>query len=267
MLESFDELDVDCIIGNREPDVGQGIGTFIKRYDFVLYSEKFSVNEIFVFDKGTIKKDKKFMPLAGNNFAVKKTVWDEVGGMKECFKNPAGEDVMLESEIIKRGYRILFNPNIKVVHVHPISLGKIMGKAVQRGESNYLQGKHSENFITWKLYAKRGHMLNHEDLFKDILIGAIILVFAIKFNFSLRLISTIFIGFLIFWTIKRLFDLDNQLYSLRKIKGEEYKAILSPGLPQRIFFIYVHTFLKTFTSGVFFWQIFKDNVFSQRAFK
>ncbi|MDP2926747.1 MAG: glycosyltransferase [bacterium] len=252
MFESFDEFDVDCIIGNREPDVGQGIGTFIKRYDFILYSEKFLVNEAFVFDKETIEKNKKFMPLAGNNFALKKTVWNEIGGMKECFKNPTGEDVMLESEIIKRGYKILFNPGIRVVHIHPISLRKMMEKAIQRGESNYLQGKHSRNFISWKLYAKRGHMLNHDDFLRGILIGIIILGFAIKFGFSFQLISIILIGFFILWTIKRLFDLDNQLCSLRKIKGDAYKTMLNLNLSQKLFFIYIHTFLK-------------DNVFSQKT--
>jgi len=56
MVASFQKYQVDCIIGNREPDIGEGLGTFVRRYDFILYSNKFIISEPLIINKNTLQK-------------------------------------------------------------------------------------------------------------------------------------------------------------------------------------------------------------------
>ena len=143
MANSFLEFDADCVIGNREPDIGDGFGTFMRRYDFILYSEKFTTRTQVLFTKQTILQGGPFILLAANNLALRKTFWETVGGMKSIFRHPAGEDIMLEIELLMHGCRIVFNPTASVLHIHPIALGHLLRRAAHNGEATCLLGRYS----------------------------------------------------------------------------------------------------------------------------
>ena len=58
--------------------------------------------------------------------AIRKKVFDEVGGFNESFKMASGEDNDLAYRIRKAGYRILFSPSSTVYHAHPESLVRFL---------------------------------------------------------------------------------------------------------------------------------------------
>lgn len=152
IVKNFQKNDVQCVIGNREPDEGEGIGAFIRKYDFILYSNKFLIDNVVLINSKTINNDSLFILISGNNFAIKRQTWKEIGGMNTLFKKPTGEDILMEIEIIRRGYSILFDPTIKITHNHPLSFMKLIKRGWHNGESTYLLYKNSNKFISWRTF-------------------------------------------------------------------------------------------------------------------
>lgn len=221
VITSFRNFRVDCIIGNRDPDVGCGFGTFIRRYDFILYSNKFTVSKPLIINEENLQTNTPLVLLAGNNFAITREAWDELGGMKTIFKNPSGEDVMMEIELIKNGYNILFNPFIKVIHIHPVILKRLFKRAFQNGEAFYLLSKYSNNFINWRHFAERGLIFNLKILPLNTLIGAILFVIIGFLPFSLIVKLFLVLAFLLAALAAGAIRLSKKLESILKVKSEK----------------------------------------------
>lgn len=261
MIKPFQNKEITCIIGNRKPDIGKGLGTFIRKYDFILYSNKFTLTKKILFNLKSLKSNNLFISLSGNNFAIRKTIWFKLGGMKEIFKNPAGEDLMLETELIKNGYSILFNPRTKIIHNHPISIIGIIKKAFQRGKGNYLLSKYSDNFISWKYFVERGHMLHLKKLFIGIFFIIIFLLINIVLKIKLMIILSSFLGIVLIINFKHTIIIKNKL-NIILIKTN--KNFLNISLLKLFFFNQIHFVCKTITSIIFSWYLLKDYVSLQK---
>ena len=253
MVASFQKYQVDCIIGNREPDVGEGLGTFVRRYDFILYSNKFRILKPLIINEKNIQKGIPFVPLSGNNFAIKKEVWDKLGGMKTVFKHAAGEDIMLEIDLLKNGYNILFNPQCKVVHFHPISIIDVFKKVFPRSEAIYLLSKYSNGFISWRHFAERGHILNLRSFFSTIFFILLILSIASLLKVSFFTILSLLFTLMLLMIIHRLINLSKRLESILDSKSEEYKKVYKISLFKLFCFDLIHFFLKSIALLNYLW--------------
>lgn len=244
IIVSFQKYQIDCVIGTREPDIGEGLGTFVRRYDFILYSNKFIISEPLIINQKNLQKGQPFILLAGNNFGMKRELWNKIGGMKTIFKNPTGEDIMMEIEIIKHGANILFNPYIKVHHIHPVSLTKLFRKAFQHGESTCLLEKYSNNFINWRHFAERGHIFHLKwacfNLFLFIMALSILILLGASFLIIIAVFSTFFL--IIFFS--KLILLKNNLFTILNNKGGEYKKLYKISLVQLFYFNIIHFLTK-----------------------
>jgi len=245
MTASFRDPQIDCVIGNREPDVGYGLGTFIRRYDFILYSNKFTISEQLLINEKNLRKGVPFVPLSGNNFAIKKALWKKLGGMKKVFRRPAGEDIMMEVEIIKGGYNILFYPKSKVVHVHPLSLTEVFRKMLPRSEATYLLSKHSNGFVNWRHFAERGHILNIKNFFTGLVFVILFLLTTFLSSVSTLLILFILLSAVILMLIIQLIRTKKRLESILSAKEEKYKKDYQLSLFKLFCFLQIHFLLKS----------------------
>lgn len=254
MINSFEEHEIDCVIGSRDPDIGVGTGTFIRRYNFILYSNKFTIPEPIIINSKSIRENKQLVFLAANNFAIKRKIWNELGGMKTIFKNPSCEDLMLESEIIKSNYNVYFNPYIKVRHLHPISLASIFRKAIYHGEGNYFLNKYSGGVITWKHLVERGDMLDPKYFFFSItfyilfLAGALLLKISFFFTLKIILSLTLTIFLIDLFIEKRRLEF---ILAAKKEKNARQYALSAFRIG---FFKQVNFFLKLVNSASFLWR-------------
>jgi len=258
MANCFKDPQIDCVIGNREPDFGKGLGTFMRRYDFILYSNKFTISEKLLINAKNIREGMPLILLSGNNFAIKKELWNKFGGMKSVFKNPAGEDIMLEAEIIKNNGNILFCPKNKIKHVHPISLRDFFRKSIQWSEATYLLGKYSDGFVSWRNFADRGHILNMKNFLVYVLFIVLILLVAVFLKISIYIISAVFIALLLVFFTGKLLRLDKRLKSILNSKGENYKKNYELSLLKLFYFSLFHLLMNFLTSINFLLCIVKD---------
>jgi len=258
MITSFKNPQIDCVIGNREPDIGDGLGTFVRRYDFILYSSKFEISKPIIINKGNIQKGVPFIPLSGNNFAIKKEVWNKFSGMKTIFKNPAGEDVMLEVELVKSNYNVLFYPWSRIIHVHPISLINVFKKVFPRSEAIYLLSKYSNGFVNWRHFAERGHILNIKIFFISLL--SVLLFLLIVFLLSISITSTLFFlsSTVILTFIIQLIKTKERLESILSTKEEKYKKDYRLSLFKLFCFLQIHFLLKSLALINFSFCLLKD---------
>jgi len=255
-IEHFTNYPIDCIIGNREPDAGKGLGTFIRRYDFILYSNKFTIQESVIINKKSIKDVTPMILLAGNNFAVKKAVWHKLGGMKTIFQNPAGEDIMLEIELLKEGHTLMFIPKIKVIHNHTISLTKLFKRAFQNGEATYLLSKYSDNFVTWKNFCERGRNFNIYKFILSTMTVYLLVLLSLLFKISPAIVlALLLISYLIFF----LLELSATAKRLRMIilkKAKKYFMYSKISLFELSLFVTIHLILKTIATLNILWNSF-----------
>lgn len=256
IIDYFTNFPIDCIIGNREPDIGNGLGTFVRRYDFILYSDKFTIEKPIIINKDILKGRHPMVLLAGNNFAIKKAVWHKLGGMKTLFKNPAGEDIMLEIDLLKRGYKLMFTPKIKVIHHHPISLKKLFKRASQNGEATYLLSKYSDNFVTWKNFGKRGRNFDMHKFILGILTVCLLVLFFLLFKISFVIVFVILsINYLIFLMLK-LSATKKRLKMILAKKAKRYSIYSKISFLELFLFVTIHIFLKTITTANILWYSF-----------
>jgi len=242
---SFKDPQVDCVIGSREPDVGKGWGTFIRRYDFILYSNKFQISKPVLINEKNLQENTPFILLSGNNFVIKKELWNRLGGMKTVFRHPAGEDIMLEVEIIKGGYNILFYPESKVVHVHPLSLTEVFRKMLPRSEAIYLLSKYSNDFVNWRHFAERGHILNVKNFFIGLLFVILFILTAFLSSISALLILFILLSVVISMRIIQLIRTKKRLELILNTKKEKCKKDYQLSLFKLFCFLQIHFLLKS----------------------
>lgn len=73
-LSNFKNKEIDCVLGSREPDIGKGLGTYIRKYNFILYSRKFRVLEVLLMNQKALRQGFPLILMAANNFAITKEV-------------------------------------------------------------------------------------------------------------------------------------------------------------------------------------------------
>ena len=80
------------------------------------------------------------------NLAVRRNIFDRIGGFDESFKYASAEDYDLCIRIRKLGYKILYDPNVFVLHYHSQNLKSLLRKAFIHGrEYIKLEKKHKKN--------------------------------------------------------------------------------------------------------------------------
>ncbi len=67
------------------------------------------------------------------NFAIKKSIFQEVGGFDVSYRQASGEDNDLSYKISSRGYKIYFAKDALVDHFHTQSLGKYLAEQYVHG--------------------------------------------------------------------------------------------------------------------------------------
>lgn len=91
---------------------------FFAQYRYELYkrfSGKFT-SKTQLFDKNS----KNILTISGNNMTFRRKIFSD-GNSFPPFKF-SSEDIALELELLKRGYKFKYDPNIVVYHEHPLSL-------------------------------------------------------------------------------------------------------------------------------------------------
>lgn len=78
--------------------------------------------------------------LGGFNVSYRRSVLEEVGGFDESYPDASAEDNELAYKVVKRGYKLIFEKDIKVGHYHPAKL------------SGYLKRQMKHGFWRMKLY-------------------------------------------------------------------------------------------------------------------
>lgn len=239
-INNFQDANIDCIIGSRHPDFGKGLGSFIRRYDFILYSNKNHITKLTLINRETIKQGTPLIMMAANNFAIRRNIWQKVGGMETNFRHPAGEDIMLEIEIIKAGRNIVFDPNNKVSHLHPISFSGLFKKFFHNGEATYLLSQYSNNFINWRHFSHRGHIVDIKNFFAKtvffILFG--MALFLLKFS----LVQVFFMLLILFFSIYFMDFI--HVYQCLKKSGFQTNNLYKISIPKLLVFQQIHNLLK-----------------------
>ena len=85
-----------------------------------------------------IYRHKYLMPdfpkaFGGYNFCAKKNIYWQVGGFNEIYRRASGEDNDLSYKILQSGYRIYFNRQALVDHVHPARVLRYLKEQARHG--------------------------------------------------------------------------------------------------------------------------------------
>ncbi|MBR4570498.1 MAG: glycosyltransferase [Candidatus Riflebacteria bacterium] len=95
---------------------------------------------------------KDFVAFGGTyNLAIRKEIFDRIGGFNEDYKNASGEDVDICYKILKQGYKIRFVKDAIVGHFHPENLFK------------YLKTQFKHGFWRAKLYYEHPNKATGDD--------------------------------------------------------------------------------------------------------
>jgi len=115
------------------------------------------------------KKMNSFVRAFGSyNVAIPRYVLKATGGFDSAYRRASGEDNDLSYRILKKGWRIAFNPGAKVAHYHPEKLWK------------YLMEQYRHGFWRAKLYLDHPDMARGDDYtrlrdrLEPILLGGIV---------------------------------------------------------------------------------------------
>jgi GT2 family glycosyltransferase len=118
------------IFGSREPDKGEGIGTLVRQIE-AKKSRKFlhqgaePVTVEFTSSQNYI--------CAGGNMAIRCSVVATVPITAEKFRACAFEDVDFQLRLMKRGELVMFNPSMRVSHLHPLNFFELLNKSKLSG--------------------------------------------------------------------------------------------------------------------------------------
>jgi len=70
--------------------------------------------------------------VSGAAILVRRSLWEEIGGFDERFAPAYYEDTDLAFEVRRRGYRVLYQPAAKVIHIEGVSHGTDLGQGIKR---------------------------------------------------------------------------------------------------------------------------------------
>jgi len=142
-----------------------------------------------------LKMPKEVNYLGAFNVSYRRSILEEVGGFNESYSDASGEDNDIAYRVVKKGYTLIFDKNIKVGHYHPTSLLR------------YLKQQFKHGFWRMKLYK------DHPDMSKgDVYAGllgfvqpplALLTLLLLPFLF-IRSVIYFFFSFLILQAIMQL---------------------------------------------------------------
>lgn len=99
--------------------------------------------------------------ISGACILVRKSLWDEIGGFDDRFAPAYYEDTDLAFEVRRRGYKVVYQPLSRVVHLEGIS----HGKEVSSGVKAYQKVNHSKFHTKWIDVLDSQHGRDPRDLF------------------------------------------------------------------------------------------------------
>lgn len=139
-----------------------------------------------------LKMPKEVNYLGAFNVSYRRSILEEVGGFNESYSDASGEDNDIAYRVVKKGYTLIFDKNIRVGHYHPTSLLR------------YLKRQFKHGFWRMKLYK------DHPDMSKgDVYAGllgfvqpplALLTLLLLPFLF-IRSVTYLFCSFLILQAI------------------------------------------------------------------
>ncbi len=97
----------------------------------------------------SMKGDVRF--LGSFNLAIKRTLLEETGGFDESYRDASGEDNDLSYRLRIAGYRLRFDPEARVSHIHPVRLER------------YLKEQARHGFWRMKLYSAHPSRISGDD--------------------------------------------------------------------------------------------------------
>ncbi|MCU0666197.1 MAG: glycosyltransferase [Candidatus Omnitrophica bacterium] len=118
--------------------------------------------------------------LGSYNFSARKIILEETGGFNQQYPMASGEDNDLSYKIIKKGYALIFDKNVKVCHYHP------------ENPIKYLRTQFWHGFWRVKLYLEHPQMSMGDDYSglldyaQPVLALALIITFPFLFFHDLR---------------------------------------------------------------------------------
>ncbi len=92
------------------------------------------------------------------NFAIKKNIFDKIGGFDTSFPYPGGEDSLLAYRLVKAGFRIRYCPDIIVYHGARSSFMDFIKWQFRRGISSFIfSGKvdKQRDFLSLRLWSTK----------------------------------------------------------------------------------------------------------------
>ncbi|MBU1071085.1 glycosyltransferase family 2 protein [Patescibacteria group bacterium] len=131
-------------------------------------------NGKFQYTQGKNKTKPRHTPWASGGSAIfKKSIWDKLGGLNEIYSPGYWEDIDIGWRAWKQGYKIIWEPNSKVIHQHQSSFNKLnqnwLNLIKQRNELLFIwQNFSNPKFILSHLWFLFSYTLTHPGFFKVI---------------------------------------------------------------------------------------------------
>lgn len=244
MLQHYEDCGVGAVIGSREPDEGCGLGTFIRRYEFILYSNKYTSDKPMLMSGDSMEERDSFVLLASNNFSIKREIWIKIGGMKNIFP---GEDILLEIDILKEGNHLVFDPNIIVSHHHPVSFKGLLRRSWQNGIATYLINLYSDGLINSRHFQDRGRNFNIPTFIIVTLFTAVVAIICTARSLLPQFLVMILVIVLVWFTYQTLWT-EKRLTHILRAKGQRNLETYRLSLAQTGVFVAAHFLIKLIAS-------------------
>ncbi len=179
--------------------------------------------------------------------------------MTEIFTNPAGEDILMEFELIQANHTLIFDPNIKIEHNHPMGLKSLIKKSWQQGEAIFLVKKLAMQYVDWK------HFVELNNFLKNILFSIIIVfaIFVLAPNVGTKIqIMTLFMLLL---AVKRVSELKTRLKMVLELQDNlNYQKYYKISFVKLLFFDVIDFWVKSCRITSYFYYSFvkKQDIFN-----
>jgi|GEM_PF-4587649 len=99
--------------------------------------------------------------ISGACLVIKKSVWEEIGGFDERYAPAYFEDSDFAFECRKRGYKVIYQPKVEVIHFEGISHGKDTSEGIKK----YQEINRHKFVEKWKDVLEAEHFPNGTDPF------------------------------------------------------------------------------------------------------
>lgn len=113
------------------------------------------------------------------NCGIRREVFKKCGYFDETFPYPFGEDTEYGHRVIQKGFKIYFEPSIKVVHPARANLKSFIKWAYKRGLGGYHLAKHVNlgNVMKLRLWSAKNVLMNAFKLRNGVVIFALFVVY------------------------------------------------------------------------------------------